>query len=79
MSRTPLSPEREAEAQQLLQALRAAVDDELLDIARTLVATDEHTLFGQTEFDIRHIVHQLGAKAYHTFLTQKKTATTGPP
>jgi hypothetical protein len=43
---TPLSPEHEAKAQQLLQTLRPAVEDELLALARTLVATDEATRFG---------------------------------
>jgi hypothetical protein len=78
MSRTPLAPEREAEAQQLLVALREAVDDELLAIARALVATEEATLFGQTEFDVRDILHRAGAKAFQTYLAQKKTATGGP-
>ncbi len=79
MATTPLSPEREAEAQQLAQALRQTADDELLAIARALVATDEATLFGDTEFHLRDLVHRLGAKAYQTFLAQKKTVTAGPP
>jgi len=79
MSRTPLSPEREAEAQQLLLALREAVDEELLAVARALVATDESTLFGDTEFHLRDLILKAGAKAYQTFLAQKKTATAGPP
>ena len=75
MARTPLSVEREAEAQQLAEALRQAASDELLAIARALVATDEATLFGDTEFHVRDLVQQIGAKAYQTFLAQKKTAT----
>ena len=78
MVRTPLSAEREAEAQRLAQAIRQATDDDLLAIARALVATDEATLFGDTEFHIRDLVHHLGAKAYRTFLAQKKTATAVP-
>ncbi len=78
MSRTPLSPEREAEAQQLFQAIRQATEDELLAVARALVATDEATLFGDTEFHIRELVLKAGAKAYQTFLAQKKTAIAAP-
>ena len=78
MSRTPLSPEREAEAQQLVQTLREAVDDELLAVARALVATEEATLFGQTEFQIRDLLHRAGAKAFQTYLAQKKTVTGDP-
>ena len=79
MATTPLSPDREAQAQQLAQALRHAADEELLAIARALVGTDEATLFGDTEFHVRDLVHRLGAKAYQTFLALKKTATAAPP
>jgi hypothetical protein len=75
MSRTPLSPDHETQAQQLAQAIHAAIEPELLAIARALVAADEATLFGQTEFDIRDLLHQAGAKAYQTALAEKKTAT----
>jgi hypothetical protein len=78
MSRTPLSAEREAEARQLAEAIHQAVDAELLAVARTLVATDEHTLFGETEFQVRDLVLKVGAKAYQTFLAQKKMATAAP-
>jgi hypothetical protein len=78
MATPRLSPEREAQAQQLAQALRQAADDDFLAIARALVATDEATLFGDTEFHLRDLLHRLGAKAYQAFLAQKKTATAGP-
>ena len=75
MTHSPLSPEKEAEAQALVQAIRRGAEEELLTIARALVATDEHTLFGDTELHIRDLVHRIGAKAYHAHLAQKKTAT----
>ena len=78
MLRTPLSPEREAQAQELAQAIRQAIEDEVLAVARTLAATDEPTLFGDTEFQVRELVLKAGAKAYQTFLAEKKTATVGP-
>jgi hypothetical protein len=79
MARPPLSPDQEAQAQQLAQALRQAADEELLAIARALVATAESTLFGDTEFTVRELTHRIGAKAYQTFLAQKKTATGARP
>ena len=79
MARAPLSPEQEAQAQQLAQTIRQAADEELLAIARALVSTDESTLFGDTEFQIRELVHRLGAKAYQSFHAQKKTATAAAP
>lgn len=79
MVHATLCPEREAEAQQLLRTLREAVDEELLAMARALVATDEHSLFGDTEFQVRDLVHRLGSTAYQVFLAQKKTATAARP
>jgi hypothetical protein len=78
MSSTPLGPEREAEAQKLAALIRQATDDDFLQIARLLVSKDEKHLFGQTEFDLRDLVLKAGAKAYQTYLSQKKTATAGP-
>jgi len=51
----------------------------VLEIARTLVATTEVNLFGETEFTIRD--HALGivAQAYSEHLREKKTATAAPP
>jgi hypothetical protein len=43
-----------------------------------LVAADNASLFGDTEFTIRDISHDIAAKAYRQHLEQKKTATKGP-
>jgi hypothetical protein len=74
----PLTPELEVKAQELLARLRSQVDDELLALARLLVSKADRELFGDTEFQVRDIVHRLGAKAYETHLAQKKTATPVP-
>jgi parvulin-like peptidyl-prolyl isomerase len=78
MSSFSLTPEQEADAQQLAALIRAATDDDFLLLARTLVSKDEKHTFGQTEFDVRDILLKAGAKAYQTFLAQKKTATKAP-
>ena len=72
----PLSPELEAKAQELLARLRPPAEGELLALARLLVSKPDHEIFGDTEFEARDIVHDLGAKAFETHLAQKKTATT---
>ena len=74
----PLSPELESKAQELLAKLRSQADDELLALARLLVSKEDRELFGETEFEVRDIVHRLGAKAYSTHLAEKKTATPAP-
>ena len=78
MPSTPLPPEKRAEAQALARAIRAATDAEIEEIARTLLATDDQHLFGDTEFKLRDLAHQIAAKALEQHLARKKTATRGP-
>lgn len=72
-----LPPAQEEQAQRLAQALAQATYDDLLRMARTLVACDTASLFGDTEFTVRDISHDIAAKAYRQHLEQKKTATKG--
>jgi parvulin-like peptidyl-prolyl isomerase len=78
MSSSFLTPEQEADAQKLAGLIREATNDDFLRIARVLVSKDERHLFGETEFTVRDILLRAGAKAYETFLHEKKTATKGP-
>ena len=73
-----LSATQEAQAQKLAQTIAQASYDDILQIARTLVATDDASLFGQTEFTVRHLCHRIAAQAYQLHLEQKKTATKEP-
>lgn len=73
-----LSAEQEAQAQELAAAIALAAQGELLEVARTLVATSNATVFGETEFKVRDIIHRVAAKAFCQHLDQKKTATKGP-
>jgi hypothetical protein len=79
MARTrqvPLSAEKEAEAQALARRIRELADEELVALARLLVGTPDHEIFGDTEFALRDLVLAVGAKALEEHLAQKKTATT---
>src|SRR5262245_17506366 len=71
----PLAPELEAKAQELVARLRPQAEADLLALARLLVSKEDRDLFGETEFEVRDIVHRLGAKAYTAHLAGKKTAT----
>jgi hypothetical protein len=73
-----LTAEQEAQAQELAAALAQMAQSDLLEVARTLVATTDATLFGETEFKIRGLVHGVAAKAYQQHLGQKQPATKGP-
>ena len=71
----PLSPELEAKAQELVARLRPQAEEDLLALARLLVSKEDGELFGETEFEVRDLVHHLGATALQTHLAGKKTAT----
>ena len=69
-----LTAEQEAEAHRLVERLKQQAEDPLLAIARLLVACEEHTLFGDTEFAIRKHALELISRAYNVHLAEKKTA-----
>lgn len=77
MPMTPLPSEQLGEVQTLAQAIRAATDAEIDALARTLVTTEDHDLFGANEVRLRALAHQIAAKALEQHLARKKTAMKG--
>lgn len=57
-----LSEPQEAEATRIYERLRGAFDEELRQMARMMASKEDHQLFGQTEFELRDRVRQLGAQ-----------------
>ena len=78
MPSPPLPPEKQAEIDDLAQAIREAVDVEIHELAADLATTDEAHLFGDHEFRIRALAHKIAAKAIEQRLAKKKTDTTAP-
>lgn len=78
MPSNPLSPEKQAEIEDLTRAIRQAVDAEISELAAELATTDDAHLFGQNEFRIRALAHRIAAKAIEQHLAGKKTATKVP-
>lgn len=75
----PLTAEQEAQAEELTRLITDAIAADVRRIARLLVSKDTRHTFGQTELQLRDLLHQAGAKALQTALAQKKTATTDAP
>lgn len=74
-----LNPEQQAEAERIYQALRQATQDEHWKIAQVLASKSDEHLLGQTEYEVRDLVHQTGAKAMQAALDgRKKGGITGP-
>jgi hypothetical protein len=62
-SRRPveLSAEQEALAQQIMQRIKGKLDDELLDMVRSLVGCPVEEIFGPGEFELRDRLNKVGA------------------
>lgn len=73
-----LTHEQEVEARVLADAIARASADDLLTLACLLVGKPSHQVFGQTELQLRDLVHEIGAKALDLYLAGKKTATSAP-
>jgi hypothetical protein len=70
--RTPLTPQQQAEARRIYDALKAAVDSDLRQIAELLASRPDGQLLGATEFEVRDRAHAIGAKAVRRALTGRK-------
>jgi hypothetical protein len=68
--------EQEAEAQRLAQVLMDKTKEEVLKITRLLVSKPDRDLLGETEFQVRDIVHRIGAEAIQTALNERKKGAT---
>lgn len=70
-------PEKQARmAEELYESLRAATDKDLRAIAELLASKPDNKLFGETEFQLRDIVHRVGAEALETAARQRKKGGT---
>lgn len=71
-----LTAEQEAEAQRLADSIALKTKEELLRITRLLVSKQDHELFGETEFEVRDLVHKIGARAIETAVNERKKGGT---
>jgi hypothetical protein len=74
--RTDLSPEQVADAERIYQAVRQAAEDETWRIAQLLASKPDAQLLGATEFEVRDLVHEIGAKASQAALDERKKGGT---
>lgn len=79
MSRPPLTPDQAELSDRIYHSLRQAADGDLRCLADLLATKPDRQLLGQTEFEVRDLVHTIGAKALETALDErKKGGTKGP-
>jgi hypothetical protein len=76
---SPTAQDREARIQDLLQQLRPDAEGILRQMAERLVDLPEDQSFGQIEYDLRDLAHQLAAHSHQAGLRAgKKRATKAP-
>jgi hypothetical protein len=71
-----LTPQQEAEARRIFDALKQTTDADLLALARLLAAKPDGELLGATEFQVRDRALRLGAKALEAALDGRKKGGT---
>jgi hypothetical protein len=76
MSTPDLTPEQEAHAQELAETMLKALEGDVLQMTRLLASKPDHQVLGQTEFQIRDLVHQIGAKALQAELEARQKKVT---
>jgi len=74
-----LTAEQLADAERIYQALRQAAEDEHWRLAQLLASKPDAQLLGATEFEVRDIVHEIGAKAIQAALVGRKKGGTRDP
>ncbi|MCI0332561.1 MAG: hypothetical protein L0228_04990 [Planctomycetes bacterium] len=67
-----LNEEQEAESRRIYERLRGAFDAELKTMARLMASKPNHQLLGQTEFELRDRVHELGARVLETAADERQ-------
>jgi hypothetical protein len=67
-----LTEEQETESHRIYERLRGAFDAELKTMARLMATKGNHELFGQTEFELRDRVHELGARVVETAADERQ-------
>jgi hypothetical protein len=74
MSQLPLTPEQAELSDRIYHALRQAAEADLRQLADLLASKPARQLLGQTEFEVRDLVHRIGARALETALDERKKA-----
>lgn len=64
--------EQEAEIQRIKAVLMQSIDGDVEVMARLMASKENRDLLGETEFQVRDIVHRIGAKAMETVLNERK-------
>jgi len=71
MSQPILTPEQEAEAQQIKDKVFDAVMNDVDQMARLMASKEDRELLGQTEFEMRDLAHRIAATMIEESVNQR--------
>jgi hypothetical protein len=72
VSPSDLTPEQEAHAQELAKTVFKTLEGDVLKMTRLLASKPDPQVLGTTEFQIRDIVHEIGAKTIQAELDARQ-------
>jgi hypothetical protein len=72
MSTSDLTPDQEAHAQELAKTVLKTLEADVLKMTRLLASKPDSQVLGKTEFQIRDIVHEIGAKTIQAELDARQ-------
>lgn len=72
MTESRLTPEQQAEAERIEQALLQASRSDIRRMAELLASKEDRHLLGETEFQLRDLSHVIAATALETALHERK-------
>jgi hypothetical protein len=72
MSTPDLTPEQEAHAQELAKTVLKTLETDILKMTRLLASKPDSQVLGKTEFQVRDIVHEIGAKTIQAELDARQ-------
>jgi hypothetical protein len=76
VSTLDLTPDQEAHAQELAKTVLKTLEADILKMTRLLASKPDHQVLGATEFQIRDLVHQIGAKTIQAELDARQKKVT---
>lgn len=71
MSEIHLTPEQEAEAQEIKAKVLASVNSDIDQMCRLMASKQDHELLGKNEFDMRDIGHKIVATTIEAGVNQR--------
>ncbi len=79
MPDTPLTPDQQREAEQFAALFLQLAQREAQRFGELIASRPDNQLLGRTEFDLRTLVHRLGAAFLQTALDERKKGATAAP